>query len=171
MKRVITIAILIVLSYVLQVGVFSHFKMAGIAPNIMLILVISFAAMRGRMEGMLIGFFCGLIMDVFGGDTIGFYALLLLVLGYLNGFFYQIFYANYSLLPLLLILGNNFIYNFAEYVFNFLLRNRTDFGFYFMKIIMPEVVYTFLVAIFLYNIYFGINHLLEKQEKRVTLMN
>lgn len=165
------VAILIILSYVLQVGVFSHFKMAGIAPNIMLILVVSFAAMRGQMEGMLIGFVCGLIMDIFSGDTIGFYALILLILGYLNGFFYQVFFANYSLLPLLLILGNNFIFDFAEYVCNFLLRNRTDLSFYFMKIIMPEVVYTFLVAIFLFHIYFGLNRLLEKQEKRVTLMN
>ena len=42
MKRVITYVVLIVLCYVLQVSVFSYFKMAGIIPNIMLILVVSF---------------------------------------------------------------------------------------------------------------------------------
>ena len=100
MKRTITLAVLISVCYVLQAGVFSFFKMAGIAPNIMLILVVSFALMRGQTEGMLIGFFCGLVLDVFGGDAIGLYALFYVFIGYINGSFHQIFYANNILLPL-----------------------------------------------------------------------
>ncbi len=161
MKRILTLAILIILCYVLQVGVFSYFKMAGIIPNIMLILVVSFAIMRGQMEGMLVGFFCGLLLDIFGGDSIGLYALLYLLIGYMNGTLNTQFYANNILLPLTLILGNSILYNFIIYIFSFLLRNRTDFYFYLMHVMIPETVYTFFIAIFLYNVFLWINRLLE----------
>lgn len=166
MKRVIILGILIIVCYVLQVSVFSFFKMAGIIPNIMLILVVSFAIMRGQTEGMLIGFFCGLLIDVFAGEAIGLYALLYLFIGYINGYFHLLFFANNILLPLVLILNNSIIYNLIIYVCMFLLRNKTEFGFYFMHVMMPEVVYTFLVAVFLYNIFLWINRLLEQREKR-----
>lgn len=166
MKRIITLAVLISVCYVLQAGVFSFFKMAGIAPNIMLILVVSFALMRGQTEGMLIGFFCGLVLDVFGGDAIGLYALFYVFIGYINGSFHQIFYANNILLPLGLVLGNGICYNLVIYICAFLLRNKTDFIFYFVHIIIPDVTYTFLVAIFLYNIFLWINTMLERFEKR-----
>ncbi|MDD5949466.1 MAG: rod shape-determining protein MreD [Lachnospiraceae bacterium] len=166
MKRIITLGILIIFCYVLQVGVFSYFKMAGIIPNIMLILVVSFAIMRGQVEGMLVGFFCGLLIDVMAGDAVGLYALLYLFIGYVNGYFHLLFYANNILLPLGMILGNSVVYNLIVYVFSFLLRNKTDFGFYFMHVMMPEVVYTFLVAIFLYNVLLWINRFLEQLEKR-----
>ena len=34
----------------------------------------------------------------------------------------------------------------------FLLRNRLDFGFYFTHIIVPEMIYTLAVGVFLYKI-------------------
>jgi rod shape-determining protein MreD len=166
MKRVITLAILIIICYVLQASVAPFFKMAGIAPNILLILVVSFAVMRGQVEGMVVGFVCGLLLDIFSGNSLGFYALLYLMMGYLNGLFHLIFYANNILLPLGLILGNSFLYDCVLYVLLFLLRNKTDFVFYLMHIILPEVVYTFLVAIFLYNVFLWINRWLERSEKR-----
>ena len=91
MKRIITLAILIILCYILQVSVFSYFKLAGIIPNIMLILVVSFALMRGQIEGLLLGFFTGLLIDIMAGDALGFYALLYMLIGYTNGLLCKIF--------------------------------------------------------------------------------
>ena len=166
MKRVITYVVLIVLCYVLQVSVFSYFKMAGIIPNIMLILVVSFSLMRGQTEGMLLGFFAGLVVDIMGGQDLVLYALIFTCMGYGNGFFNQIFYANNILLPLAMILGNSIAYNFVMYVCGFLLRNRTDFLFYLIHVMLPEVVYTFFVALFLYNLFLYINNKLEDYTKR-----
>ena len=169
MKRIIIITILILFSYLLQVGVFSFFKMAGIMPNIMLILVVTFAVMRGRMEGMLIGFFTGLLLDGFSGDILGYYALIFLFVGYLNGFFQPLIYSNNMMLPLMMILINSLLYDFVIYVFSFMLRNRLDLKFYAMHVMIPETVYTFFVAIFLYNIFYFINNKLEGVEKRSVI--
>ena len=168
MKRILVHFILIILCYILQVSVFSFFKLAGIVPNIMLILVVSFALMRGQTEGMLIGFFSGMLIDIMAGDAIGFYALIFLFVGYTNGLLAKIFYANNILLPLGMIFINSVAYNFIVYICQFLLRNRTDLGFYLMHVMLPEVVYTFLIAIFLYNVFLWINQTLEKSEKGVS---
>lgn len=168
MKRILTHIILIILCYILQVSVFSFFKLAGIVPNIMLILVVAFALMRGQTEGMLIGFFSGLLIDIMAGDAIGFYALLYLFMGYANGLLARIFYANNILLPLGMVFINSVAYNLIVYTCNFLLRNRTDLGFYMMHVLLPDVIYTFLIAIFLYNVFLWINQVLEKNEKGVS---
>jgi rod shape-determining protein MreD len=48
----------------------------------------------------------------------------------------------------------------------FLLRSRLDFGYYFIHIILPEVIYTVVVTIIFYRIIRAINRKLESREKR-----
>ena len=67
-KRIGTIALLMVLCFILQTGVFSRLQLAGVTPNLMLILTASFGFMRGRKEGMAVGFFCGLLVDMATGN-------------------------------------------------------------------------------------------------------
>ena len=71
MKRVIILGILITICFVLQTALFPFLEIAGIAPDLMLILTVSFGLMRGRKEGMLVGFFCGFLYDVYFGYAIG----------------------------------------------------------------------------------------------------
>ena len=65
MRRIIVGGIGIILCFVCQTALFGMLKLADIAPNIMLILVASVAVMRGQKEGMLIGCFSGLLLDIF----------------------------------------------------------------------------------------------------------
>lgn len=41
---------------------------------------------------MYIGFACGLLLDIFGSGILGFYALLYMYIGYINGCFRKMFY-------------------------------------------------------------------------------
>ena len=58
----------------------------------MIVVVSAFGFMRGKKEGLWIGFFTGLLLDVFTGSILGFYALLYMYVGYFNGFFRKMFY-------------------------------------------------------------------------------
>ena len=71
MKRVFTLGILIIICFVLQTALFPYIEIAGTAPDLMLILTVSFGLMRGRKEGMLVGFFCGFLYDLYFGYAIG----------------------------------------------------------------------------------------------------
>lgn len=166
MKRFIALFITVIVCFLLQTSVFQYFKLAGITPNILLILVVSFALMRGRKEGLIIGFFCGLLIDIFYGDYIGVYAFIYMCLGYFNGYFNRMFYVDDIVLPLAMVTGNGLLYNFFIYVIFFLLKNKLDFWYYAKSIIIPEVVYTTLITIIIYKLLLWINSSLEYYEKR-----
>lgn len=166
MKRKVTVAIIIIVCYLLQSTLFQTLSFATISPNLMIVVASSFGFMRGQKEGIWIGLFCGLCMDIFYGSTLGFYALLYMYIGFLNGYFRKLFYPEDIKLPMLLIGGSDLVYNLMVYFFLFLFRNRYDFGYYFVNIIVPELVYTMLVTIVLYIILLKINQRLERIEKR-----
>ncbi len=166
MLRKIIIAVFIIVAFVLQCAVFGNLAFAGIIPNLMIILTSSFGFMRGEKEGLWIGFFCGLLCDVFFGSFLGFYALVLMYIGYVNGKFSRIFYPEDIKLPLALIVVSDISYGVLCYCLMFLLRGRLNFPYYFTKVILPEAVYTIVITIFLYPIILFVNQKLESKEKR-----
>ena len=132
----------------------------------MIVLTAAFGFMRGEKEGLIIGFFCGLLYDIFFGNVIGFHALLLMYIGYLNGKFSGGFYPEDIKLPLALIIVSDLSYGLLCYVFLFLLRGKLEFPYYFMHVILPEAIYTTVVTILQYPLILLINVRLENREKR-----
>ena len=65
MRRIIAVAIIILASFLLQTTVLQWIPYLEITPNILLIVTLSFGFMRGRSEGLYVGFLCGLLMDLF----------------------------------------------------------------------------------------------------------
>lgn len=151
-KKFLILILCILVCFLIQTSLLPYFSLAGIVPNVMLILVVSYGYIIGQKEGMLLGFFVGLLMDLFCGELIGPYALFYTYIGYFSGFFHFIYYTEIIILPLILIVGLDFIFNLGIYVMFFLLRNRLDFPFYFTHIILPEMVYTMAVGVFLYKL-------------------
>ncbi|MDD3140940.1 MAG: rod shape-determining protein MreD [Lachnospiraceae bacterium] len=168
MKRKIITFLIIVVCFILESTVFRYLALASITPNLMIIITSSFGFMRGKKSGMLVGFISGLLIDIMFGDIIGFYALIYMLIGYGNGFFQQLFYEDDIKLPLVLICASEFVYGIVIYVFLFLFstRSRFDFLYYLWNIIVPELIYTIIVTIGLYQIILHINRKLEVEEKR-----
>lgn len=166
MRRKISVFFIIVVCFLLQSTLFQTLSFASIAPNLLIVVASSFGFMRGRKEGMWIGFFSGLLLDIFFGNVIGFYALIYMYIGYINGFFRKIFFPEDIKLPLILISASDLGYSLFVYLFQFFLRGRFQFGYYLIHIIIPELVYTILVTLILYFVILKINQKLEAIEKR-----
>lgn len=161
MKRFIVVTLEILICFLLQTTVFHWFRLAGVTPNLLLILTVSIGFMRGRKEGLFIGFICGLLIDVYYGDLIGICALIYLIIGYLSGYANKIFAKEEFSIPLLLIGLGELIYFFLYYVLEFLLRGRLNIIYYFIHIGLPRIIYTVVVSIFLYRLLNKLNSLLE----------
>lgn len=164
MLRKIVVTILIIVCFVFQCSVSP--ALGGIIPNLMIIVTSSFGFMRGEREGLLIGFICGLLSDIFFGGFLGFYALLLMYIGYLNGKFSRIFYPEDIKLPLALIVVSDMSYGIICYILTFMLRSRFEFTYYFLRIILPEALYTIVVTLFLYPMLLKVNEKLEGHERK-----
>ena len=102
--------------------VFSSLELAGIKPNLLIIITASFGFMRGSREGMLVGFVSGLLADIQFGDMIGFYALIYLLVGFINGLFQRLYFDEDIKLPLFLISISEFLYGIIVYFLTYLLR-------------------------------------------------
>ena len=150
MKRNIILFFVIIIGFVLQTTLFQTLSFSGIAPNILIIITASYGFMFGRKRGIVVGFICGLLNDIFYGDVLGFYALIYLYIGAANGIFHSLFYHEDIKLPLLLIAASDLCYSFVCYVLLYLLRGRFHIGYYFQNIVLPEIVYTIFVTVFLY---------------------
>lgn len=166
MRRTLITAFLIFICFLLQCTVFRELAFGGIVPNLLIVLTASFGFMHGEKNGLLIGFFSGLLIDIFFGSVIGFYALIYMYIGYANGKFCTIFYPEDIKLPIALILCSDFLYGIICYTILFLLRARFDFSYYLVHIIVPEMVYTVVITLFLYPVVLWINNRLEQREKR-----
>ncbi|MCM1288092.1 MAG: rod shape-determining protein MreD [Clostridium sp.] len=162
MLRVIVLAILIVINFTLQSTLFGFHDINSITPNLLLILTMSFGLMRGRREGMLVGFFSGFLVDSFFSSVLGPYMFLYMIIGYVNGFFHRNYIVENVLLPLIVIIFDDIIFNFFVYIFSFLLKNRLEFGLFFTRVIIPEMLTTVLLTIIIYKFYVFVNRLLKK---------
>ncbi len=166
MKRKIVVTLLVFICFLLQSTVFHALAFGNIVPNLMIVLTASFGFMRGEKSGLLIGFFSGFFIDIFFGEVLGFYALLYMYIGYTNGKFNRIFYPEDIKLPMVLITVSDLFYGIICYILLFLMRAKFNIGYYFIHIILPEIVYTTFITIFLYPVILKINQRLESSEQR-----
>ena len=158
--------LIVLVCFLLESTVFHKLTFASISPNLMIIVVSSFGFMRGQKTGMTVGFFSGLLVDLFWGSMLGFHMLIFTLIGYVNGAFERLFYDDDIKLPIILIGASEIIYSLVMYGCMYMLQGDFLFGNYLYKIILPELVYTILITLVLYQIILRINRKLESEEQR-----
>lgn len=164
-KRNLFIGISIFVCFLLQTTLFKQLSFNGISPNLLMILTASFGLMYGKKCGIITGFMSGILIDMFFGTALCFYALIYMYIGYTNGFFNRILFKDDVKLPIALITVSDLCYGMVCYVLLFLLRGKFHFGYYFLHIILPEIVYTVVVAVFLYPLILWIHNRINRENK------
>lgn len=80
-------AVALTVALVLQVTVFPHFAWHGVVPNLVLLVVVGAALVRGAQFAMVLGFVAGVLLDLAppADHIAGRWALALLLVGYVAG--------------------------------------------------------------------------------------
>lgn len=123
----------------------------NIVPDLVLIGVVLMGIKRGRMEGMIAGFFAGIILDILSGSFLGLLAFIYTLVGFTAGFFKEpkdkekvLSRRHFLLLISVISIVSNFIY----YQIYFLTASSVH---SFLEIIyiyvLPGAVYTVMVSI------------------------
>lgn len=87
MKKLLSIIIIFlifILLYFLQANFFIWFNIAGVKPNLFIILSLLIGIFIGKVYGVSIGIFLGLLLDLFIGKAIGINAIVLGTAGFLR---------------------------------------------------------------------------------------
>ena len=88
MKRALTIIVFFIaflFIYFLQTNFFNWYNIAGIQPNLFIILVLFIGLFLGRRYGVLLGIIFGFLLDLFIGKRIGFNSIMLGISGLIGG--------------------------------------------------------------------------------------
>ena len=159
MIQKILIAISIPFFFLLQACVFTSLELGNVIPNLMVLLACVYGFFYGEKTGAVCGFFAGLLMDIFFGEMLGLNALIIMLIGYVNGGFSGLFYAEDIRLPHILITLSDATFGLMYYVSTFLMRGKLGFPFYALNVICPEIFYTLLVSLVIYPILLAIDTL------------
>jgi len=162
--RLIVTLIELIACFLLQTSLFSFLRISGVVPNCLLILVVTVAYTRGQIPAMITGFFAGMLMDFCFSETVGFCAILYMIVAFFAGYAHKIYYERDFFVPGALIFSGELVYSFLYYMLFFLLRGKLELHTYFIYTILPRMLYTVLVSLALYPAFHGIHRLLIRLE-------
>ncbi len=153
MKKTITILCLILiffLIYFLQANFFTWFNIAGIMPNLYVILVLFMGLFMKRKLGVVFGFAFGLYLDIILGKTVGISAFALGAIGLIGEILSKNFSKDSRFIVTLMVIITTAIYETVLYIFTMLRTEGTIEILAFSKILLVELVFNTLITIIIY---------------------
>lgn len=163
--RLLVTAVIIFVNFILQTTLFQMLAIRGVLPNTALVIVVSYALLRGGREGALAGIGAGFLQDMFFRGTLGFYSALYMLLAVLFGRSQRDFYRANYILPVLFCGIAACLYEGVVYTVGFVFQGTGSMLYFLFQVMLPELVYTAVVTVPLYRILFSVNDWLELKEK------
>lgn len=146
-----TIFVFLIL-YFLQANFFSWFTIAGIAPNLFVILILFLGLFGGKRLGAPMGIFLGLCLDFFINKKIGTSAIMLGIVGGMGGILDKNFSKDSRMTIIVMTIGVTTLYEVGMYIMNHFIIGTTIEIIPFIKILLIENLYNVLITIILYPI-------------------
>jgi rod shape-determining protein MreD len=115
------LAAVVFVAAIFQVSAVSSVQVLGTTPDLLLVVLVSVALLRGALTGAIAGFAAGLIVDVATLGTLGLTALLLTLAGYWAGRYGETTGRGRVYAPLLAVVAVTALYGIGAYVLTFLL--------------------------------------------------
>ena len=153
MKKAIDIFFIILIFFViyfLQVNFFTWFNIAGIMPNLYIILVLFIGLFVKRKLGLALGIIFGIYLDIVLGKNVGISGLILGAIGFLAEILSKNFSKDSRFTIMLMVIGTTAIYEMASYFFNILKTGATLEILSFLKILLVEILFNAILTIIIY---------------------
>lgn len=165
MRKNLTILIMILVTYFLQMTLQAVMPAQYAIPDLLLILTCSMGLMRGRRAGMITGFLCGILYDLFLGPVFGLTALCFVYAGYFNGSLFKVFFDDDIRIPIAAIGISEFVYRMILLIAAVLTHRQVSFGVYMTGTVLPSVICSVICSIPLYYLYRAINRSIAVYEE------
>lgn len=173
MKKVVAIILLIIsffILYFIQSNFFTWFTIAGIQPNLLVILVLFIDLFAGKKIGLILGIIFGFYIDVIIGRQIGISGIMLGIIGILGEYLDKNFSKESRVTIMLMMAGSTIIYEVGCYIFNLITLEMNLEILSFLKILVIEVIYNLILVIILYPFIQKMGHILEETFKAKNIL-
>ncbi len=158
MRNKVIFYIILIFTFVsVQVTFLNFISIFGVIPNIVIILIVSIALLEDRIHGAAVGFSVGLCMDAVIGITLGFQALLGMLLGFALGNINKRFFKENLLVMVICTFISTFLYESAIIFGSYFYGIHLDFLSTIQNIIFPEAILNSALGLVLFFIIVQIN--------------
>lgn len=137
---------------VLQVLFSTYFRISGIAPNILLVFVVSNSIIGDYKYGLFWGLITGLTLDIMIGRALGLNALLFMYIGLLTGLLSDRVYRESLLPPMFFVLLSTLFYSLTTYFILFYHRSGFFTWDFFSSHIGTEMLYNAIMILMMHRL-------------------
>lgn len=168
MKKIIIYISLIfafIAIYLLQATFFTNFTIAGVMPNLFVILILFIGLYMGRSNGIIYGIIFGILIEIWIGKKLGITSICLAIIGFLGGIFDKNFSKDSRITVLLMGGIVTIIYEILLYSLRYMIIGINVEIIEFLKILVIEVIYNELLIAILYPIMKSLGYEIENEIK------
>ena len=157
--------------YFLHANFFNWFTIAGISPNLFVILVIFLGLFSSNYFTLVMSVIMGITVDFeVGKQAIGTTAIMFVIIGVLANYLDKNFSKDSKITILIMVTIGTLIYEIGLYILNmFIFRFESEIGI-FVKIISIEIIYNAIITIILYNLIRKVGSIVEREFKERNIL-
>lgn len=168
MKRLIihiSFILIAILIYFLQSNFFSWFNIAGIMPNLFIILALFIGLFTNKTIGTIYSVIIGLFLDFLIGTNIGSYAISLGCIGFLSGIFDKNFSKDSRMTIIVIVTTATVIFEVLLYLLNYIFKSNQIEIVNFIRILVIEVIFNIILVIIIYPLMQKYGYYIENEYK------
>ena len=153
MKKIfinIAIIIIFIFIYIMQSNFFTSFRIAGVMPNLFIILMLYIGLFMGKNSGVIWGILFGILIDIFIGKYIGITSIMLAIIGLIASIFDKNFSKDNRITIMAMVGISTAIYEIGLYILSYMVFNINIEVIGFIKILLIEIIYNIILTIVLY---------------------
>lgn len=173
MKKVLinfAIIITFIFVYFLQANFFTNFKIAGVMPNLFVILMIYIGMFMGRTYTVAYGVLFGILLDIFIGKQIGINSIAFAVIGIISVIFEKNFSKDNRMTIMFIIAINTIVFESCIYFLNYIINSINIEMLVFIRILLIEIIYNIILGIILYPLIQFTGYDIEEEIKGSKLL-
>ena len=138
-------AVLLFVAAIMQVSIFAQVHVFGGVPDVLLVMLVAVALLRGSIVGAGGGFFAGLLVDTASLGKLGLTSLVLTVAGYWIGRYGETTGRDRAHAPFLSVAVVTILYSFGLLLVHFVLGERAPAG-TMLRGLLPAIVLNLLLT-------------------------
>ena len=152
MKKTLIFLVLFIVFIIicfLQMNFFNWFTIAGVKPNLFIILILVIGLFAGKTIGIGTGIIAGIFLDLFIGKSVGITSIMLGIVGFLGGYLDKKFSKDSRITMILMVILATLIYEVGKYGIYIIKDNMPlEIG-AFSKLLFVEIIFNVILTIIL----------------------
>ncbi|MBQ8379478.1 MAG: rod shape-determining protein MreD [Clostridia bacterium] len=167
---VIVITLIFFVIYFLQANFFNLFTIAGVKPNLFILLMLILGLFAGKKPSVPLGIVLGIVLDLLSGKIIGISSIMFVIIVILADIYDKNFSKDNRMTIMVMVISTTIIYELGIYILSIFKLSINFELISFVKILMIEAIYNALLTIIMYPIIQKLGALLEENFKEQNIL-